>query len=123
MTRRTERVNDTIQLELSDLIRTRLKDPRICIITSVTQVITSADLRHARVFISVMGSEEEKKDTIDTLKAAAGYIRKNLSKRLTMRYTPELIFERDDSIEHGAHLLELIDKLSFEEKGTDGEQG
>ena len=122
MTRRTERVNDTIQVELSDLIRRRLRDPRICALTSITQVITSADLRHARVFVSVMGSEDEKNDTLNTLKSAAGYIRKGLSQRLTMRYTPELIFERDDSIEHGAHLLELIDKLSYEEQGADGEQ-
>lgn len=122
MSRRTERVNDTIQVELSDLIKRRLKDPRICMLTSVTQVITSADLRHARVFVSVMGSNEEKSETLRHLKSAAGYIRKKLSQRLTMRYTPELIFEQDDSIEHGAHLLELIDQVCPKEVQSDGEQ-
>jgi|TARA_B100002003_G_scaffold232358_1_gene244161 ribosome-binding factor A len=122
MTRRTERVNDTIQVELSDLIKRRVKDPRICQFTSVTQVITSADLKHARIFISVMGSEEEKSETLKHLKSASGYLRTAMSKRLTMRYTPELIFEQDDSIERGAHLLELINQVCTEEDQTDGEQ-
>jgi len=122
MTRRTERVNDTIQVELSDLIKRRVKDPKICQLTSVTQVITSADLKHARVFISVMGSKDEKNETLKHLKSAAGYLRTKLSQRLTMRYTPELIFEQDDSIERGAHLLELIDQVCTEEDHIDGEQ-
>ena len=122
MSRRTERVNDTIQVELSDLIKRRVKDPKICQLTSVTQVITSADLKHARIFISVMGSDEEKSETLKHLKSAAGYLRTKLSKRLTMRYTPELIFEQDDSIERGAHLLELIDQVCTEDDQTDGDQ-
>ena len=122
MTRRTERVNDTIQVELSDLIKRRVKDPRICQLTTVTQVITSADLKHARIFISVMGSADEKSETLKRLKSAAGYLRTKLSQRLTMRYTPELIFEQDDSIERGAHLLELIDQVCTEEAQTDGDQ-
>ncbi|MFC1998481.1 30S ribosome-binding factor RbfA [Chloroflexota bacterium] len=122
MTRRTERVNDAIRVEISDIIRRRLKDPRIGALTSVTQVITSADLKHARVFISVMGSEDERGATLTSLKSAAGYIRKVLSERLTMRYTPDLIFERDDSIERGAHLLALMDQLSGDEQQPDGEQ-
>ena len=122
MTRRTERVNDTIQVELSDLIKRRVKDPRICQLTTVTQVITSADLKHARIFISVMGSEDEKSETLKRLKSAAGYLRTELSKRLSMRHTPELIFEQDDSIERGAHLLELIEQVCTEDDQNDGEQ-
>jgi len=122
MTRRTERVNDAIRVELSDIIRRRVKDPRIGALTSITEVITSADLKHARVFISGMGSEDEKSATLKSLKSAAGFLRTELSKRLTMRSTPELIFERDDSIERGAHLLEMIDHLSGDELQSDGEQ-
>lgn len=122
MTRRTERVNDAIRVELSDIIRRRVKDPRIGALTSVTEVITSADLKHARVFISGMGSEDEKSATLKSLKSAAGFLRTELSKRLTMRSTPELIFERDDSIERGAHLLEMMDHLSSDELQSDGEQ-
>ena len=122
MSRRTERVNDTIQVELSDLIKRRIKDPKICQLTSITQVITSADLRHARIFVSVMGSDEEKSETIKHLRSAAGYLRTKLSQRLTMRYTPELIFEQDDSLERGAHLLELIDQVCAEETRPDEEQ-
>jgi len=122
MTRRTERVNDTVQVELSDIIRRRLKDPRICQLTTVTQVITSADLKHARIFVSVMCSDDERSETLKHLKSAAGYLRTELSKRLTMRYTPELIFEQDDSIERGAHLLELIDQVCTEDDQTDEDQ-
>jgi ribosome-binding factor A len=122
MTRRTERVNDAIRVELSDIIRRRVKDPRIGALTSVTEVITSADLKHARVFISGMGSEDEKSATLKSLKSATGFLRTELSKRLTMRSTPELIFERDDSIERGAHLLEMMDQLSGDELQSDGEQ-
>jgi ribosome-binding factor A len=122
MTRRTERVNDAIRVELSDIIRHRMKDPRIGALTSVTEVITSADLKHARVFISGMGSEDEKSATLKSLKSATGYLRTELSKRLTMRSTPELIFERDDSIERGAHLLEMIDHLFDDEAPFGGEQ-
>jgi len=122
MTRRTERVNDTIRVELSDLIKRRVKDPRICQLTTVTQVITSADLKHAKIFISVMGSEDEKSETLKHLKSATGYLRTELSKRLTMRHTPELIFEQDDSIERGAHLLELIDRVCTEDDQPDGDQ-
>jgi ribosome-binding factor A len=122
MTRRTERVNDAIRVVLSDIIRHRMKDPRIGALTSVTEVITSADLKHARVFISGMGSEDEKSATLKSLKSATGYLRTELSKRLTMRSTPELIFERDDSIERGAHLLEMIDHLFDDEAPFGGEQ-
>ncbi len=122
MSRRTERVNDAIQVELGDLIKRRVKDPRLCELTSITQVITSADLRHARVFISVMGDDEQKAETLKCLKSASGYLRRELSQRFTMRYTPELIFEADDSIEKGVHLLDVIQNLAIDPEIPDEEQ-
>ncbi len=79
---------------------------------SVTEVVTAADLRHATVFVSVMGSEEEKKQVDEGLAAACGFIRRGLGERLSLRYIPELVFRRDESIERGSRILDLINKVS-----------
>ena len=121
MTRRTEQINCTIQAELSELLRRQVKDPRIGDLVTVTEVITSADLRHARVFISVMSSEDKKRETLKCLRDASGFLRKKLGERLTLRYLPELIFEQDNSIEHGAHVLQMIERLTTESDQTNGE--
>jgi len=122
MTRRTARVNDLIQAEISELLKRRVKDPRIGDLVTVTEVATSADLRHAKVFISVMGSEDEKRETLKCLSAASGLLRRELGERLTLRYIPELSFEQDDSIEHGAHVLRLIEQLASENDQVSREQ-
>jgi len=122
MTRRTERVNDLIQAEISELLKRRVKDPRIGDLVTVTEVATSADLRHAKVFISVMGSEDEKRETLKCLSAASGFLRRELGERLTLRYIPELSFEQDNSIEHGAHVLRLIEQLASENDQVSREQ-
>ena len=110
-TRRRERVGELIREELSDLIRREVKDPRLSGLISVTEVVTSPDLRHARVFVSIMGTEEEKQQVEKGLAAAKGFLRKGLGERLTLRYTPELIFQRDESIERGSRLLQLIEEV------------
>lgn len=110
-TRRRERVGELIREELSDLIRREVKDPRLSGLISVTEVITSPDLRHARVFVSIMGTEEEKQQVEKGLAAAKGFLRRGLGERLTLRYTPELIFQRDESIERGSRLLQLIEEV------------
>ncbi len=120
MTRRIERVNELVRHEIGDLVTTELKDPRLGCIVSVTEVDTAADLRSAKVFVSVMGTPEEKDEVLKTLSAAAGFFRKELASRLRMRYVPELIFRRDDSIEKGAHLLELLDQVASEDTGKKG---
>ena len=122
MTRRTARVNDLIQAEISELLKRRVKDPRIGDLVTVTEVATSADLRHAKVFISVMGSEDEKRETLKCLSAASGFLRRELGERLTLRYIPELSFEQDNSIEHGAHVLRLIEQLASENDQVSREQ-
>jgi len=114
MTRRTERVNDLIRQEISELIRREAKDPRLSSLVTVTEVVTTPDLRQAKVFISVMGSEAEKEDALKGVVAAAGFFRRNLAARLAMRRVPELEFRRDDSIERGSHLLDLIRQVSQE---------
>jgi ribosome-binding factor A len=104
---RQDQLGEVIAEELSDLIRTRMKDPRIGF-ASVTKVEVSADLRHAKVFISVMGSPEDQHATIRALDHANGFLRHELAQRLTIRYTPEIVFRLDESIERGARVLELM---------------
>src|SRR4030042_2093574 len=111
-TRRIERVNELIREEISELIRREVKDPRLDSFISVTEVVTSPDLRHARVFVSIMGTDEEKQQGEKGLAAAAGFLRRELGERLTLRYHRELSFQLDDSIERGSRLLQLINEVA-----------
>ena len=106
-TRRQDQLGELIGQELSDLIRTRLKDPRVGF-ASITAVEVSGDLRHAKVFTSVMGSEEDQRETMRALEHASGFLRHELAQRLTIRYTPEIIFRHDESIARGSRLMELM---------------
>jgi len=114
MSHRIERVSSLMRHEISELLQRQVKDPRINQFVAVTEVSISADLKYAKVFVSCMGSEEEKQAMLKGLGAASNFLRKQLSKRLRLRRIPELNFEWDDSIERGDHLLQLIDKISTE---------
>jgi len=114
MSRRLERLNGLFREELSDLLLRQVKDPRLAEFVSITRVLVSPDLSHARVFVSVMGSEEEKTSTLEGLTAAANYLRRQLNNRITLRRMPELSFRRDDSLEKGAHILDLLNRISEE---------
>ena len=104
---RINRINEEIQKELSSLFR-GLKDPRVQGgMVTITHVDTTSDLRYARIFVSVLDKSQEK-DVVKGLKSAAGYLRRELGASLRLRYTPELQFVADDSIEYGAHILELL---------------
>jgi ribosome-binding factor A len=111
--RRQDQLGELIAEDLSDLIRTRMKDPRIGF-ASVTSVEVSADLRHAKVFISVMGSPEDQRDTIRALEHASGFLRHELAQRLTIRYTPDIAFRLDESIARGARIMELMRQVQSE---------
>ncbi len=111
-TRRIARVNDLIRKEISELLLREIRDPRLGGLLSVTEVDTSPDLRHAKVFVSVMGSEEEKRQAEEGLAAASGFLRRSLGERLSLRRIPQLDFQRDESIERGSHLLELIEEMA-----------
>ena len=112
MSRRIERVDKLIRHEISELLQRQVKDPRLGKFVAVTEVSTTSDLKHAKIFVSCICSEEEKKETLHTLMAASGFFRNELARRLRLRRIPELSFQWDDSIERGAHLLELIDEVS-----------
>ncbi|MBQ3119169.1 MAG: 30S ribosome-binding factor RbfA [Clostridia bacterium] len=106
-TNRINRINEEVRRELSDILR-ELKDPRIPVMTSVVSVSVTQDLRYATVYVSVFGNEEVKKNALAALKNSAGYARRELGHRLNLRYTPEIIYKADDSIEHGARINELL---------------
>jgi ribosome-binding factor A len=106
------RVNGEVQKELSSIIREEIKDPRIHPMTSVMSVEVAPDLKTCKAYISVLGSEEAKKDTIKGLNSAVGYIRRELARNLNLRNTPEIRFILDESIEYGVTMSKKIDDVS-----------
>lgn len=112
---REEKVNTELKRELSVLLRD-IKDPRIPIMTSVMKAEVTKDLKFAKIYVSVMGNDEEKKNALKGLKSASSFLRREISRRLNLRITPELNFVIDDSIEYGNHILDVIEKISKEEK-------
>lgn len=120
------RINGEVQKELSAIIRSEIKDPRIHPMTSVMAVEVAPDLKTCKAFISVLGAQEEKEATIRGLKSAEGYIRRQLAKNLNLRNTPEIRFILDESIEYGVNMSKLIDdvtsKDASEREASDGEE-
>ena len=108
------RINGEVQKELSKIISMEIKDPRIHPMTSVVNVEVAPDLKHAKVYISVLGNEEERNETYAGLKSAAPYIRSLLAKSINLRNTPELHFFMDQSIEYGINMSKLIDEVNHE---------
>lgn len=112
---RMGRINEEIQRELSALLRT-VKDPRVHGLVSITHVDTTADLRYAKVFVSVL-DQSDSREVIRGLKSAGGYLRRELGRALSLRYTPELVFQADDSIDKGTHILKLLNDIDKRETG------
>lgn len=102
------RVNSEVQRELSNIIRGEIKDPRIHPLTSVVMVEVAPDLKTCKAYISVLGGEDVRKNTLEGLNSAVGFIRRQLAKNLNLRNTPEIRFIMDQSIEYGAHMSKLI---------------
>jgi ribosome-binding factor A len=116
---RQEKLGELIAVELSDLLRTRVKDPRVGF-ASITHVEVSGDLRHAKIFVSVMGTDDERAATMQALKHATGFLRHELAERIVLRYMPELVFKLDTSIEQGSRILELIRQIENEQTVSGG---
>ncbi|KRQ86992.1 Ribosome-binding factor A [Caloramator mitchellensis] len=108
---RTSRLNEEVKRIVGDIIQNELKDPRIPMLTSVTGVEVTKDLRYAKVFISVFGKDDEKQKCLEGLKSAAGFIRKEIGKKIKARYTPEVLFELDKSIEYGMHITKVLQEM------------
>ncbi len=114
MSHRIERINSLIQVEISQLLQREVRDPRLGNFIAVTKVDTAPDLKHTRIYISFFGTEAERQETIKVLTTASGFFRRELSKHLNLRYTPEISFIADNSIERGDRITNLINKVSSE---------
>ena len=108
---KNSRINGEVMREMSIIIREELKDPRIHPLTSVMAVEVTTDLKQAKIFVSVMGDEQAKEDTMLGLKKSASYARHQLAMRLNLRNTPELIYVLDNSIEYGASMSKRIEEV------------
>ena len=106
------RINGEVLKELSNIIRSEIKDPRINPMTSVVAVEVAPDLKTCKAYISVLGDEKSQKDTITGLKSAEGYIRRQLARTVNIRNTPEKRFNLDQSIEYGINMSKLIDEVT-----------
>ena len=105
------RINSEVQRELSNIIRTEVKDPRIHPMTSVVSVSVAPDLKYCKAYVSVLGDENAARETLEGLRNAVGYIRRALAGSLNLRNTPEITFVLDQSIEYGVHMTRLIDEV------------
>ena len=117
---KNRKVNDVVMRELAQILR-EIKDPRVSPMTSVLEVEVAPDLKNCKVWLSVLGSAEDGKRTMEGIRSASGFIRTELAHRVNLRNTPELHFILDDSIAYGAHILELINHLDIPEDSDESE--
>ncbi len=110
MSRRMDRINGLLQQEISRILKSDLRDPRISDIISVTRVDVTADLSRAKVFISILGNKMEKRDSLLVLKSASGFIHKSMRSNLTLKTVPSVNFVLDESIEQSESMVQLISK-------------
>ena len=123
MSQRTDRLDSQIRQELMDLLQREMKDPRLGFAT-ITRVETARDLGHASVWVSVLGSEVERKRTMDALHVATPWLRRKLGERLTLRHVPDLTIREDDSIASGDRVLQIINELQAgQPRSSDDEAG
>jgi ribosome-binding factor A len=120
--KRSERVADLIRKEVSQMLVRSIKDPRIGFVT-ITRVALSEDCRFAKIYFSVTGGLEEREKSIKGLDSAKGYVRKELGRRIRLRYTPEIVFQFDPSIEYAIHMEELMQSIHQEKESKGDEEG
>lgn len=108
---RMNKIDEELKKEISNIISTELKNPHLTGLISVTKVKTTPDLRFAKVFISMI-NEKSKKENLSILKKSSGYIRSAIAKKVNLRYTPELVFEFDESLEYGSRIDEILKDIT-----------
>ena len=115
MSRRTDRINEQLREEISMLLTRSIKDPRLNAVISITRVVSSSDLRSARVYISVMGNQETKQAALAGIQSAASFLRRELRDRINMKHTPFLSYELDTSLDEADQLLRLMNRVKPDE--------
>ena len=120
--RRVSKVASLIKREVSQMLLQGIKDDRVGMgIVSITDVDVSGDLQHAKIFVSIYGTDEVREETMEGLKSATGYVRSELGHRMNLRRTPEILFVEDRSLERGTQMISLLNKLSEEREKRDRE--
>jgi len=119
MSRRTDRINEQLREEISTLLTRQIKDPRLNAVISITRVVSTGDLRSARVYISVMGNQETRDAALAGMQSAASYLRRELRNRINMKHTPFLSYQLDDSLEEADQVLRLMNKVKPEDETTE----
>ena len=117
MTRRSDRVAESLRIELAEILQREVRDPRVALAT-VSRVDLSGDLRHAVINISALGNDDERSGAVTALENAAGFVRRQLARRLRMRAVPELVFRLDRGIEHSQHISDLLESLQHDDDGS-----
>ena len=124
MSRRIDRINEQLRDELSTVLARQIKDPRLDGVISITRVESSSDLRSARVYISVLGNQEQQKEALDGLQSAASFLRREIRDRINMKHTPFMTYLLDESIQDADHILRLISTVraddSLEQNAKNG---
>jgi ribosome-binding factor A len=117
---RSGRINEEMKKEISNIIRSDIKDPRVTAMVSVTKVDVTKDQKYAKVYVSVYGEGKSKEDTFEALRNSAGFIRREVGHRVKLRNTPEIIIEQDNTIEYGMHIDKILQAIK-ENKKNDNE--
>lgn len=110
--KRINRISEEVKRVVSDLLLSEIKDPRISGMPSVNRVNVTKDLKFAKIYISVLGNDEEKANTIKGLESAKGFVRKEIGRRIDLRHVPEPLFYLDETIEHAIHMSKLIEEVN-----------
>ena len=111
MTRRTERLNDLLREEISHILIREMRDPRLSVLVTITRAEVTVDVRQAVIHVSILGTAEEKKATMEMLRSAAGFIQRELKPKLATKQVPFLTFKLDESIEEGMRMAQLMDNI------------
>ncbi len=114
MSRRTDRINEQLREEISTVIARQIKDPRLNSVISIIRVESSSDLRSARVYISVLGNDKQRKEALEGLQSAASFLRREIRDRINMKHTPFMTYLLDDSLQEADHLLRLMNEVKPE---------
>lgn len=113
---RSGRINEEVKKAISSTIQNDIRDPRFTAMVSVTKVDVTKDLRYAKVYITILGDESKQKETMSILKNSSSFIRRQLGQSVKLRYTPEIIFELDTSIQYGMHIDALLEQIKENEE-------
>jgi len=114
--KRVKRLNSLLKEVLNEVVRSEVRNPKMCTLTSITEVDITKDLRQAKVYISVIGTEQEKNTTLEVLQSAAGFISVLASKKVVMRYFPSLTFKLDTTVETQMRINSLLEKIHVEQE-------